>query len=108
MNWVWDHIIKVLIISKLDPIAWAIKYLIDASVSWFEFEFNIIGIKDSKFSSRANHNINQFLLEIAMRVLVIITIYVIDMNGVKLIIKVWLELNHQIWVRSSYFTRYYF
>lgn len=91
--------------NRLDPRAWINKYLIHASVSWELVDENIIGINDSILTSRANHNIIQFLLDIAIKALEIIIRNIIMVNGDLKFIKTWLESNHQIWVRSSYFIR---
>ena len=97
-----------LMISNLDPSAWVKKYFTAASVSWNWLVYRIIGIKARRFSSSPIHSIIQLDLEIAIIVLIIIIRIVDIKNGVLFVIKTWLELNHQIWVRSSYFTRYRF
>lgn len=98
--------IYILPISRrLDPRAWINRYLMHASVSWELVEENIIGTNDSIFTSKANHSIIQFLLEIAIKALEIIVKIIIMVNGDFMFIKTWLESNHQIWVRSSYFIR---
>ena len=55
---------------RADPVAWAIKYLIAPSVSWW-FEDEVInGMKDSRFNSSAIHTNNQWEEERATSVLV--------------------------------------
>lgn len=91
--------------KRLDPRAWISRYLIHASVSWDLVDENIIGINESIFTSSANHSIIQFLLDIAMKILETMISNIIIVNGDFMFIKTWLESNHQIWVRSSYFIR---
>ena len=100
-----EYIHTLLIISSLDPRACTNRYLMHASVSWEFAEENIMGIKDSMFSSRANQSMIQFLLDKAIMALEIIIRSIIIENGDFMFINTWLELNHQIWVRSSYFTQ---
>lgn len=100
-----EYIQTLPIINSLDPKACTNRYLIHASVSWEFVEENIMGTKDNIFSSSANHSIIQFLLDKAIMALEIIISSIIIENGDFMFIKTWLELNHQIWVRSSYFTR---
>lgn len=76
------HMDIVLRSNKLDPIAWAIKYLMAASVSWNLEEVSIRGKNDIKLISRANHSINQFLLERAIILLKTIVIDIDIVNGV--------------------------
>ena len=76
-----NHNDKLLISNILDPSAWAIKYLIEASVGWNFFVLFISGINLNRLSSRAAHTNIQFLDDIAITDLVIITDDVIIMNG---------------------------
>lgn len=76
-----DHISILLINIILDPNAWAIKYLIVASVSWFDLEFLNIGMNLSILISMDIHRNNQFVLEIAIIVLRNIVIKAIMVNG---------------------------
>lgn len=104
----WDiHNIMLLTISRLDPRAWTNRYFTAASVSWNLDEALIIGMNEIKFSSIASQIISQFVLDIAITVLITMVIEHIIINGVVYIIKMRLELNHQIWVRSSYFARHH-
>jgi len=74
----WD----ILVISiKLEPNAWAIKYLIAASVSWLDLEFVIIGINLSMLISIDIHRNSQFVLDIAIIVLIIKVDVVRIING---------------------------
>lgn len=66
-----------------------------------------MGIKEIKFNSNAIHTISQFVLDIAIIVLNIRVDTNIIINGEGIIIKMRLELNHQIWVRSSYVARHH-
>lgn len=93
------------IIKILDPSAWINRYLTHASVSWKFEDANITGIKANKFNSSESHNISQLFLDIAIITLVVIIIIIDSVNGDLVVIKTWLELNHQIGVRSLYFTR---
>lgn len=104
--WLCSHIVILLKINSLDPNAWVSKYFTDASVSWKIVELLIMGINEIKLSSIASQIINQFVLVIA--IIVLITSVVVDIikNGEGFVIKMRLELNHQIWVRSSYFARH--
>lgn len=43
--------------SMEEPVAWARKYFVAASVSWFEEEEVIRGMKDSIFSSKEAHKV---------------------------------------------------
>jgi len=65
----------------LDPSACAIKYLIAASVSWFVFEFVIMGINLSILISIDIHRKIQFLLDRAIIDLIISVDVVIRRNG---------------------------
>jgi len=76
-----DHWTKLLISIILDPSACAIKYLIAASVSWFVFEFVIIGINLSILISMDIHRKIQFLLDRAIIDLIINIDVVIRRNG---------------------------
>jgi hypothetical protein len=53
----------------------------DASVSWFVFEFIIIGMNLSILISMAIHKNNQFELDIAISVLIIIVDDARNRNG---------------------------
>lgn len=55
-----------------------------------------MGIKEIKFNSNAIHTISQFVLDIAIIVLNIRVDVNIIINGEGIIIKMRLELNHQI------------
>jgi len=76
-----NHIDILLISIILEPNAWAIKYLIAASVSWFCFELMIIGINLNILISIAIHRNNQFVLEITIIDLIIIKVIVKNING---------------------------
>lgn len=65
----------------IDPMACDKKYLIDASVSWFDFDFIIIGINLSMLSSSIIHAIIQFGLNIVIIVLNINIEYIVYING---------------------------
>lgn len=66
--------IEILDISiTLDPKACAKKYLIDASVSWFNLDIIKTGKKDNKFNSIPAHKKIQLDLETAINVLNTIT-----------------------------------
>jgi len=74
----WD----ILDISiSLEPKAWAMKYLIVASVSWFVFEFDMSGINLNILISIDIHKNIQLVLDIAMIVLMINDDMVSVMNG---------------------------
>lgn len=103
--WFDSHIDMVLKISSLDPRACTNKYFTEASVSWKFVDELMTGINAIRFNSIANQIISQFILDIAMSVLRIIVKIVIIRKGVIGSIKMWLELNHQIWVRSSNFAQ---
>ena len=64
-----DQWAKLVINISLDPRAWAIKYLIAASVSWLDLEFVISGIKLSMLISIDIHRNSQLVLDIAIIVL---------------------------------------
>jgi len=92
----------------LEPNAWAKKYLIDASVSWLEFDLIIIGINDRRFSSiPAQRNI-QLDLDMAMTVLNTIMEAHIKLKG-KYIIKIWRSRTAQFkleaWFCPAYLRR---
>jgi hypothetical protein len=76
-----DHWTILLINIILDPRACAIKYLIAASVSWFVFEFVIIGINLNMLISIDIHRKIQFLLDRAIIDLIISVDVVIRRNG---------------------------
>lgn len=73
----------------IDPRAWARKYLIDASVSWFDFVFMINGMNLNIFTSSMIHAISQFGLMATKIVLEIIKKYTENTNGVCPNIKIW-------------------
>lgn len=83
-----NHIDSLAINITLDPRAWAKKYLIEASVSWFELVNMIKGIKDNRFSSIPAHKNIQFELENTIIVLRSIKEIHIKLNGVYFI-KIW-------------------
>ena len=97
LNWFIILIPKSIII---DPIAWDRKYLIDASVSWFDFDFIIIGINLSILSSIIIHAIIQFGLNIVITVLSTNIEYIVYINGDWFSIKDLEELNPLLMVRS--------
>jgi hypothetical protein len=84
----------------IDPIACERKYLIDASVSWFDFDFIIIGINLNILSSNIIHAIIQFGLNIVIMVLNTNIEYIVYMNGDWFSIKDLEELNPLLMVRS--------
>lgn len=91
------HIAEDIIRRSLDPIAWARKYLSIASDSWNLFELFIIGMKDNILISRAVHVISQLLLEMAIKDLIIMHVYIKIMNGDKwMYMKDLMDSNHQI------------
>lgn len=92
----YNHIEDLLRINRLDPRAWVNKYFTDASVSWKFVELLIIGINEIKLSSIASQIINQFVLVIAIIVLIISVVVDMIKNGEGFVIKMRLELNHQI------------
>ncbi len=65
----------------LDPRAWAIKYLMEASVSWLDLDWVIIGIKLSILISIAIHRNSQLELDRAMIDLVSRVVIVNKLNG---------------------------
>lgn len=61
--------VKIIPARKVaDPIAWAKKYFIAASVSWFLEDMVIRGIIERRFNSILAHIIIQLFLEIAIKV----------------------------------------
>ena len=54
--------------KEAEPIAWAKKYFIAASVSWLDAEEVIRGIIESKFNSILAHMIIQLFLDSAIKV----------------------------------------
>jgi len=64
------HCDNLVISINLDPSAWAMKYLMDASVSWLDFEWDISGINLSILISIAIHKKSQFVLASAIMVLI--------------------------------------
>jgi hypothetical protein len=66
-----DHCEILLISITLEPNAWAIKYLIVASVSWLLLDMVIIGINLNMLTSIAIHKNSQLVLDIAIIDLVI-------------------------------------
>jgi len=75
------HWVILVISIRLDPSAWAIKYLIAASVSWLDFELVIIGINLSILISIAIHRKIQLELDKAIIDLRIRVDEVIKING---------------------------
>lgn len=73
----------------IDPSACDRKYLIEASVSWFDFVIIINGINLNILISSIIHAINQFGLIIVKIVLIINITYIAHKNGVWLSIKIW-------------------
>lgn len=96
---IW-FIILILRSIIIDPIAWDKKYLIDASVSWFVFDFIIIGINLNIFNSNMIHAIIQLGLNAVIIVLIINVKYIEYRNGVWFSIKDLEELNPLLMVRS--------
>jgi len=86
--------IDILLINKMeDPIDWARKYLIEASVSWFSCVNRIIGMNLNKLISIDAHSIIQLVLDIAIKVLVIMVITASIENGIFIVmIKIWRRL----------------
>lgn len=72
----------------LEPRAWIKKYLIDDSVSWFDWDIIINGIKDIMLISKANHINSQFVLLMAIKDL-IIKVDVIRREKGNVVIRVW-------------------
>jgi hypothetical protein len=87
--------IRVLIIiddprrSSMDPSAWDKKYLIAASVSWFDLDWSIIGINLSMLISSMIHAVSQLGAIAVITVLVTSMINIIEINGVSVSIKIW-------------------
>lgn len=76
-----DHWANLDISIMLDPNAWAIKYLMAASVSWLVFELVIIGINLNILISIDIHRNIQLDLDSAIIDLIIKVDEVINMNG---------------------------
>lgn len=74
---------------SIEPNACDKKYLIDASVSWFDFVAIIIGINLSILISNIIQALNQFGLIIVITVLKNRSEYIAHKNGVWLSIKIW-------------------
>ena len=74
---------------SIDPKACDRKYLIDASVSWFDFVDIISGINLSILISNITQAVSQFGLIIVISVLIINNEYIAHRNGVWLSIKIW-------------------
>lgn len=85
---------------SIDPKACDKKYLIDASVSWFDLVAIIIGINLSILISSIIHALNQFGLMTVMIVLINNNEYIAHINGVWLVMKDLEELNPLLMVRS--------
>lgn len=73
----------------MDPRACDRKYLIEASVSWFDFVIIIRGMNLSMLISSMIHAINQLGLIIVNTVLINNVVYIAHRNGVWLSIKIW-------------------
>lgn len=76
-----DHWDRLVINIMLDPSAWAMKYLMAASVSWLILESVIIGINLSMLISIAIHRNTQFVLDRAIKDLIISLVVTITMKG---------------------------
>lgn len=74
---------------NMDPRACDRKYLIEASVSWFDFVIIIRGMNLSMLISSMIHAINQLGLIIVNTVLINNVVYIAHRNGVWLSIKIW-------------------
>ena len=74
---------------SIEPSAWDRKYLIDASVSWFDLVAIIIGINLNMLISSIIQALNQFGLIIVITVLKNRSEYIAHKNGVWLSIKIW-------------------
>lgn len=73
-----------------DPRAWARKYLILPSISWFDLDEVKIGINLKRFNSMAAHKNIQFVLEIAIIVLVVSVVKVNIVAGDHInLIRLW-------------------
>lgn len=72
----------------LEPKAWAKKYLIEASVSWLEFDSIIKGINDNRFNSIPTHINSQLELDMTISVLNSIVNLHKKLNGVYFI-RIW-------------------
>jgi hypothetical protein len=68
--------------NSIDPSACDKKYLIAASVSWFDFDWIIIGINLNMLISSITHAVSQLGAVAVSNVLVISIINIIEMNGV--------------------------
>lgn len=68
--------------SSIDPSACDRKYLIAASVSWFDFDCRIIGINLNMLISNIIHAVIQFGAIAVITVLEISIISIIEINGV--------------------------
>lgn len=79
--------------SNLDPSAWAIKYLIAASVSWFVCDWVMRGIKDRRLISSPAHNIIHWGDEIATKVPDISVVENSRVDGILESIRMGKELN---------------
>ena len=97
INWFINLILNNIII---EPIACDKKYLIDASVSWFDFDLIIIGMNLNMISSNIIHAIIQFGLNIIIIVLNISVEYIAYINGDWFSIEDLEELNPLLMVRS--------
>lgn len=74
---------------SIDPSAWDKKYLMAASVSWFDFDCSIIGMNLNMLISSITQAVSQLGAVAVSSVLVISMINIIEINGVKDIIKIW-------------------
>lgn len=63
--------------------------MIAASVSWFDLDCKIIGMNASMLISNMIHAVSQLGAVAVMIVLIISVITIIEMNGVKVSIKIW-------------------
>lgn len=73
---------------RAEPIAWARKYLTEASVSWFDLVIFINGINLIRFTSMAIQAMNQLDLSIAIAVLTTIVVTISVEDGIRNI-RVW-------------------
>jgi len=100
------HIDILDISNNADPMACARKYLIEPSVSWLFFVCIIMGINLKRFNSIAAHRRIQFVLDKAIKVLIIRNIDVSIIIGEYIkVMKIMEELNPPIRIRSSYISR---
>lgn len=74
-------------INRIDPVAWARKYLTPASASWLELLETIIGIKESMLISRASQTVSQFLADRAKKVLRTTVVEKVKETGIEKSIK---------------------